>query len=252
MSPDQKKELAVQITATAEVMSLRLSENALLMMVEDLSAYSLDAVRAALKRTRRECKRLTIADVIERINDGRPTPEQAWAGLPRSEHETALLTAEMMSGLSVAAPLIDAGEMIQARIAFLEVYRAECARARADITPVKWSVSLGFDIEHREKVLALAVQTGKLQREYAISLLPQRSPTKAGCALISTATAIADQLPIIAQQDDALTSPALASKQVNEYQEQCRLNAEQAGAILKDAFWSGIEKGREDKKKVAA
>ena len=56
------------------------SESVATVFIEDLAGYPEPLVLAALKRCRLEHKgRLTVADVLSRIEDGRPGVETAWA-----------------------------------------------------------------------------------------------------------------------------------------------------------------------------
>jgi len=69
------------VMATAELCGSPLtSEGIADIFLEDLSGYPEPQVLAALKRCRLEHKgRLTVADVLSRIEDGRPGVETAWA-----------------------------------------------------------------------------------------------------------------------------------------------------------------------------
>lgn len=170
---DDRIELIQAIAVTAELTGTELSQAAKQAMVEDLSGFAHAQVIAALNRCRKELRgRMTISDVIGRLDDGRPGPEQAWALSPKSESETAIWTEEMAKAYGVAAPLIQSGDTIQARMAFLEVYRAEVAKARDERLPVKWQISLGHDPQEREAVIVQAVADGKIGMDRATALIP--------------------------------------------------------------------------------
>src|SRR5438270_13827149 len=63
-----------------ELTSTKLSEAATRVFANDLARYPEAQVLGALARCRREVKgRLTLAEVVSRLEDGRPGPEQAWA-----------------------------------------------------------------------------------------------------------------------------------------------------------------------------
>lgn len=158
---------------TAEVMGAELSPSALRVMADDLSSFPVAAVLDAIQRTRRECPRLTIAAVIERVDDGRPGPEEAWGMVPRDEESTAVWTEEMRLAHGAASTAIAEGDMVAARVAFLESYRREIAKAKANGTPVRWHISLGFDPAGREAALVVAVERGRLSADRALARLPQ-------------------------------------------------------------------------------
>lgn len=161
------------IAVTAELTGTELSRPAAQVMAQDLARYPEAQILGALSRCRREVKgRLTLADVISRIDDGRPGPEEAWAKLPRDEASTSLWTSEAREAYGVAAPLIADGDMIAARMAFLESYRAIVARARDAGVPAKWHVSLGHDKRGREDVIRDAVERRLISVRMARNLLP--------------------------------------------------------------------------------
>lgn len=167
------KELLQAIAVTAELTNTQLSEPAARVMAADLSAYPESQVMKALTRCRRELKgRLTIADVITRLDDGRPGVEEAWAMIPRDEAATVVWTDEMAKAWGVARPLLEMGEDVAARMAFKEHYGAAVQRARDERKPVCWMASLGHDAHGRASALLAAVQEGKLLAEQVTHLLP--------------------------------------------------------------------------------
>lgn len=167
------KRLLEAIAVTAELTSTSLSEAAAKVMTADLAQYPEQQVLAALTRCRRELKgRLTIADVVTRLDDGRPGPEEAWAMLPRDEAVTVVWTEEMAQAMGVAQPLLNEGEIVPARMAFKEAYTKLVQDARDNRIPVKWTASLGHDTRGREHVLTQAAEMGRLTHEHVAGLLP--------------------------------------------------------------------------------
>lgn len=151
------------LAVTAEVCGAELTAAAVDVMLADLSEYPEVAVLDALKRVRREHKgRLVLAAIIERIDDGRPGVEVAWAMVPRSERDTAVLTTEMLHALSAAQPLLDEGDEIAARMAFKEAYTKVVELARANGVSVRWQASIGWDANGRAAPLGEAVRIGRL------------------------------------------------------------------------------------------
>lgn len=169
------KSLLEAIAVTAELTQTQLSKAAARIMAEDLARYPEHLVLDALTRCRRELKgRMSIADVLTRIDDGRPEGEEAWAMLPKDEGASVVWTQEMATAFGVAYPLIRSGETIPARMAFLEKYRTEVRKARDSGAPVKWTPSLGHDVQSREAVLLEAARLGRLPRDHVQGLLPNR------------------------------------------------------------------------------
>jgi len=182
-SPFLLKALAV----TAELTNTQLSTEAARVMADDLARYPEMQVLGALQKCRRELKgKLTVADVVTRLDDGRPGPEEAWAMLPFDEAQTVVWTDEISKAWGVALPLLEEGERVPARMAFLESYRKAVQEARDRGEPANWSVSLGHNPEGRECAVLEAVRLGRISQQHAENLLPHKPIP----ALESMATAV--------------------------------------------------------------
>ena len=95
------------------------------------------------------------ADILGEITkaapgDGRPGADEAWALLPRSERASAAMTGEMVAGLAIVQPLIDADDEVAARMAFREAYNRMVGEARSRGEAVHWFLSLGGDPGERK------------------------------------------------------------------------------------------------------
>ena len=183
--PSATREVIQAIAVTAELMGTDLSEAAARVFACELSGFPEAQVIEALTRCRREVRgRLTLADVLSRIDDGRPGAEEAWALVPRSEDRSVVWTTEMAEAAGPAFRLLHEGDPVAARMAFKERYTAAVQAARTAGTPVRWYASLGYDPAEREVVLAEAVQQGRLSHGYAVHLcpglpMPDQQPTEA-------------------------------------------------------------------------
>lgn len=167
------EQLLQAIAVTAELTGTELSKTAAIVMAQDLAQYPEHQVMAALTKCRRELKgRLTIADVISRLEDGRPGPEVAWAMIPHDEATSVVWTTEMAQAFGVCNNQIQDGDTIQARMSFLEEYKRLCQVARDNGVPVKWEPSLGHNPTGRESVLLEAVEKGRLGATHVAGLLP--------------------------------------------------------------------------------
>ena len=166
-------ELLQAVAVTAELCGRTFSEAAARVFVDDLAPYPEPAVIKALTRCRREVKGfLTIADVVSRLEDGRPGPEEAWAMMPFDESQSVVWTPEMSSAFGVALPLLDAGDKIGARMAFKEAYVKAVNEARDAGLPVSWVPSLGHDKNTHAAALSEAVGKGRLELAHARQFVP--------------------------------------------------------------------------------
>ncbi|MGE5522594.1 MAG: hypothetical protein ACM3SS_02685 [Rhodospirillaceae bacterium] len=177
------------IAVTAELTGTALSEVAARVMAQDLARYPEAWVFPALVRCRRELRsRMTLAEVLARIEDGRPGPEEAWALIPKDEAKTSVWTDEMREAYAACGPLLAEGDAVAARMAFKEAYAAAVQKARDAATPPTWTATLGHDPHGREHVLLEAVARGRLTLPYAQKLLPHlTNPTPQLQALIDAA-----------------------------------------------------------------
>jgi len=86
--PETEDEVLVKtITTAVEVIGCSLSTSAVKMMALELEQHPFQQVINALHKCARECRfKLTLADVIERIDDGRPgwAPRDTTRHVPRS------------------------------------------------------------------------------------------------------------------------------------------------------------------------
>ena len=180
MASEQIAQLALAITATAEVLGQSLTADAAEMMAEDLADYAVVAVAGALKSCRRELTgRLTLAAILQRIQaaDGRPGKDEAWAiaMTTNDEFETVVLTDEIQLALAAAKPVLDAGDKIGARMAFISAYERFVAQAREDAKPVNWHVSVGFDANRRIQAVTKAVEMKRIPQEHGKKYLADLS-----------------------------------------------------------------------------
>jgi hypothetical protein len=181
MATDMASERLLQaIAVTAELTGTLLSEAAARVVAADLAKFPEAQVLGALTRCRKELKgRLTLAEIISRLADGRPGPEEAWAMLPAGEHDTVVWTEEMRIAWGVVRNMLADGQRVAARMAFLERYRVLVAEARDAGVTVKWSATLGQDARGREAAITDAREKGRLSEEQVRCYLPVVEEVKA-------------------------------------------------------------------------
>lgn len=182
------KSVLQALAVTAELTSTQLSAGAARVLANDLAGYPEHQVLGALDRCRKELRgRLTLADILSRLDDGRPGPEEAWATVSQTlnnERVTVVWTEEMRLASGVSAPLAD--DPVAARMAFLETYRRLVQEARDAKTTVAWSPCLGWDVGGREAPLLEAAQRGRLKAAHVAGLLPHReAPAPEVAALLT-------------------------------------------------------------------
>lgn len=191
-------ELLQAVAVTAELCGRTFSEGAARMFVDDLSRFPEQAVINALSRCRREVKGvLTVQDVVSRLDDGRPGPEEAWAQMPFDEADSVVWSDEMAEAFGVARLLLAEGEKVAARMAFKEAYIRLVSSARDAGVPVRWTPSLGHDKRGRDGVLSDAVAKGRLSYSHAQELSPML-PAPAANILALAGAAVRRELTGIA------------------------------------------------------
>jgi len=160
------------IAVTAELTGTDMSEAAAQIFAADLAEYPEGQVLAALVRCRREIKgRLSLSDVINRLDDGRPGAEEAWAMIPRDEQGSVFWTNEMAKAFGAASSMMNDGDLIAARMVFKEVYESQIREARNNKAPVKWIASWGWDVQGRAAAIKIAGDKGRLTHDAVRGLL---------------------------------------------------------------------------------
>lgn len=191
----QQDQLLLSLFATAEVMGQQLTQGAALLMVEDLREHSEDALSAALRACRREGGRLTVAAILKhaQVADGHPGKDEAWSiALSASdESETVVMTAEIRQAMVASGPVLEAGDKVGARMAFMSAYERLVAAARASALPAIWEVSLGYDPARRVIAIESAVRSKLITQEAGAKHLAHlriAPPTEDGHAIAGLLT----------------------------------------------------------------
>jgi predicted DNA-binding protein YlxM (UPF0122 family) len=168
MKPEIIKALAV----TAELTGANLTEAGAEAMVRHLSEYETGPVLEALHRCQVELRGpLTLGAVMDRLDDGHPGPESAWAMVAHLTEDTSVVwTDEIAKSFGLVRNMLH--DHVAARMAFLEDYRRRLAKARTQRRRPVWWASLGQDASGRASVLAEAVELGRLPVLAARGMLP--------------------------------------------------------------------------------
>lgn len=235
MNDQQVAGLASAICATAEAMGQEMNPGTAAMMAEDLCAYPVPAVKAALKACRFEVKgKLAMADILQRVqaSDGRPGKDEAWAIAVQAddEFETVVMTDEIHLALTAARPVLDSGNKIGARMVFLDAYERFVRQAREAAKPVNWHVSMGYDTARRSIAIEQAVQMQRIPHEQGQKYLADLSIepiTEDGRALAGLITgAVTRPAPALREKLQLVKDSMLEMRAANaERKDEMRIDA---------------------------
>jgi hypothetical protein len=184
------------LCATAEAIGSQITPAAAALMANDLAGYSAQDIALALSEVRRTAKgRLVVGDILRVLSasDGRPGRDEAWAIALSSadEDDTVVMTDEIQLAMSAARPVLDAGDKVGARMAFMSAYDRFVDEARREAAPVNWLISLGYDASRRDIAIERAVQLKRLPQEKAALYLGrdvEAKPTRDGQAIAGLIT----------------------------------------------------------------
>jgi hypothetical protein len=174
-----------QLTILAEAFGEKLTEERQDIYCGSLADIQQKQLDIAFRRARCELKWFPkIAELRELAgalsdagNNGRPGPEEAWARMPKGEgmeEDSIVWCEEERMAYAACRSLLLEGDQIGARMAFKERYERELAEARAQQRPVQWTVSAGYDIEHRLISLAEGVQEKRITLASALNFVPEQ------------------------------------------------------------------------------
>ena len=177
MLPSEKNSFASLLKAVFSIYEREIGRDLMAMWWAALERFEFDDVRKAFDRhvQGKEGKLSPKpAHIIEHLNtmhpDGRPSPDEAWAMIPRSEDESVVITEEMAEALRYAQPLLDVRDQVAARRAFIDAYSRIVEKNKLDGIKPKWFPSFGMNPEGRSAAIAEAVRIGRLGVNHAIKL----------------------------------------------------------------------------------
>jgi len=178
-----RKWIADQVAALGLALGDDVSPERLLLYAEDLSDVPEERLTLAFARARKEYEYPSLPPVafIRKMagtgahSDGRPGPEESWARMPkgeRMEENTVIWCEEERIAYAACRSLLLDGDLVGARMAFKERYERELAEARSRNKPPQWSMSAGYDMEHRLSTLASAVHENRMRLDAALVFVP--------------------------------------------------------------------------------
>lgn len=121
-----------------------------------------------------------LADIVQacaaQLDGSWLNADEAWALMPKSEGESAMLTNEIAEAMAAASPLLESGDKNAARMAFRAAYERLVGKAKIEGRQPKFFPSFGTDAATRVTMLASAVQKGQMTLEHATEALPEYAP----------------------------------------------------------------------------
>ena len=173
--PQDKKEFGEILSAVMMLYSKDATAILLRLYWNSLIEYPLDQVRRAFDHWVKDPKQGTFmpkpADIIRTIQEVNGTPEsqwlsanEAWAvALPAiDEAATVVWTPEIAKAFEVARPILEVGDKIGARMAFIPAYDRLIDQAKRESRTPSYEVSAGWDANMREVAMRQAVTAGLL------------------------------------------------------------------------------------------
>lgn len=147
------------------------------MWMAALGKYPDGVVLAAATRHITACKwKPQLADIVELCNAQVGGcwlgADEAWALMPKSESESAMLTSEMAQALAESS---GAGDIVAQRMAFKDAYGRLVEKAKIEGRSPCWFPSFGDDKVGAVNMLARAVQMGLVPIERAIEYRPEHA-----------------------------------------------------------------------------
>jgi hypothetical protein len=167
-------DLSTVFKAMSSLYRTNLSNEAMIMLKLDLSEFSDEQIIKALKKCRNELKYFpSIAEIRERIDIGHLEPNEAWSICPKTDNESVCWTNEIEIAYHVAYSLILSGDLIAARMAFIESYKKQLCFARENHIIPQWKLSFGYNKDHRIAIGKEAIEKKLLPYYEVQKLLPE-------------------------------------------------------------------------------
>lgn len=102
--------------------------------------------------------------------------DEAWALMPKTESDSAMLTDEIAQAMAAATPLLEMGDKVAARMAFKDAYGRLVEKAKIEGRMPRFFPSFGSDPASRVAMLANAVRAGQIALDRATEVLPEYGP----------------------------------------------------------------------------
>lgn len=108
--------------------------------------------------------------------------DEAWALMPKSEHDSAMLTNEIAQAMASASSLLEMGDKVAARMAFKDAYNRLVEQAKIAGRAPRYFPSFGGDKLGHAAVLSQAVLRGQIPLQQALEYKPELATEILGMA----------------------------------------------------------------------
>jgi len=166
------------LIVSAEATDQRMSSAAAALIERDVSEYPANWVERAIEVLRKKGQRITTANLLSVMKsaDGRPSADEAWSVVPKSEAEAGVVNDEIMAAWGVAYELYESGDRIGAKLAFNREYAMNVEAARDAGIATNWWLTCGTDKQQIEDAAQKGFDCGRLTADVAMKYLPQVDP----------------------------------------------------------------------------
>lgn len=178
-----KKQTVEFVRAALESNGAQMSSGTTDLIIETFRDENDDLLKKATLAAVKESKfRISLAAIAEHLallkpsaNDDHPSPEEAWALVPKSEAETTYLSDEMLDAIyrGDVNTYLERDDFIGAERTFKKLYAENVAKSRAMGRKPTWRASVGHDPSLRLDGLEKAVSRGIISSEKATDFDPQ-------------------------------------------------------------------------------
>jgi len=173
LDPTDKAEFADIMTVTMSLYGKDATQALMRVYWAALVAYPMEQVRHAFSAWVQDPQQGTFmpkpADIIRTIQDASGSVQwlsanEAWAIAIRAEDEsrTIVWTKEIAQAWQLALPIMEEGDKIGARMAFIPAYERLVKQAQLEGRTAQWQVSQGWDPHQRQVAIEQAVSAGLL------------------------------------------------------------------------------------------
>ncbi len=169
MIDSEKHEFIAVMTTTADVYGKEIKNERIAIYWSALKHRDMADVKSALNRHIQDAERgrffplpADIAAQLPQEASAWLTADEAWAACPKDEGVSAAMCDEIAASLGIAKDLIDMGDMIAARRAFIDHYNRLTDEAKRESRKPKWWASLGHDKDGRHKAKVEIVERNNL------------------------------------------------------------------------------------------
>lgn len=169
MNDSEKREFLTVMTTTADLYDKTIKPERVAVYWAALSHRDMEDIKTAINRHIQDAERGRFFPLPADISAQLPsetyrwlTADEAWASVPKDENTSAAMCDEMAQALYIAQDLMQSGDMIAARRAFIDHYNRLVNDAKREGKNPKWWPSFGVDKTGRYKAECDVVKMNNL------------------------------------------------------------------------------------------